>query len=295
MESVFQAVHQDVEASIRAFEREDFENLNIFANRLMANVVFGADGKWALPGFFLKNIALIYGTLKIGAPATAFSTAKSIGNGYLNSLGKLTADGNFDENMLWREYHEFSNRIRKFLMNEFEEKVYKDNFDFTHHAIKWLIRHLDEKREVLFDPNNVFLKGLLNEMERIFRVHGGEMADTYAISLVTALDRYYDYFRLAYKAPDGCINQNKIKEIIFPFVDKIVGLLSSETGANASDVGGVLWELIRGWREFFIHYMELRPRPGVVVERGIELPEEAKKRLTETVTKALEREVRVKK
>ncbi|MBS7631644.1 hypothetical protein KEJ47_08800 [Candidatus Bathyarchaeota archaeon] len=294
MEGILQTIRQDIEAALRAFEREDFENLNIFANRIMADVVFSTEGKLALPGFFLKNIAFVYGNLKTRAPATSFSTAKSIGSRYLDSLGKLVAKSDFDENRLWQEYHEFSDKIRKFQMNEFEETSYKDNLDFTHHAIKWLIRYLDEKRDILFDPNNVFLKGLLNEMDRIFRVHGGELIDTYAISLVTALDGYYDYFRLAYKTPDAGINQNKVKEIIFPFVDKIVNILSSEE-INVSEVDGVLWELIRGWREFFIHYMELRPRPGFVVERGIELPEEAKKRLTETITRALEKEVGVKK
>jgi hypothetical protein len=62
---------------------------------------------------------------------------------------------------------------------------------------------------------------------------------------------------------------------------------------QTSIVTETLWELVKAWRQFFIEYMEL-PRP-TKVERGIELPEEAKRKITESVTKALEKEIGVRK
>jgi hypothetical protein len=128
-------------------------------------------------------------------------------------------------------------------------------------------------------------------MDRIFKVHGGFESEVYAISMLKALDRYYDYFRVAYRT-DGTIDEEKVKSVIFPYIDQIVSIVSSGK-IDVNEIMEVLWKLVSGWRKFFIEYMELLPR-GVAVEKAIELPEEAKRKLTESVTKALEGEVKVK-
>jgi hypothetical protein len=292
---VFQIVRCDIEASIKAFEANDFENMNMFTNRSMANAILGEDKKLVLPGFFMKELVIIFGALEArgGREQHAFSTAKTRGLAYVKLLSQTISEKDFDENKLWAEFHEANSELGKFLMNEFEEETYKEDNTFSEYAFKWLMDFLEKEKHTLSRPENMLLKGILNDMDRIFRIHGGTLHETYAFSLVRALSRYYDYFIVAHRKNDGTIDEEKIQSMIFPHVEKIKSMyLTKETKALA--VTEVLWELVKGWRELFIEYMELR-RPTIEVERGVELPEEAKRKITESITKSLEKEVGVKK
>jgi len=291
MNSVYQAIKEDMKATLEAFRNDSFDDMNIYANRIMANAIFGDNRKLILPGFFLKDVSFIFGSLKIREKATAFSTAKSHGFKYIEELNKLIT-GSLDEDQLWKSFHDFNRNIRKSVMNVFEETSYSENIEFTRKAFLWLLDYMDKERDVLFDSQNLFLKGILNEMDRIFRVHSGELIDTFVISLIRALDRYYDYFRRIYTIPRKGVDEEKVKNEIFPFIDEIKKIYTQKK--SASEVDNILWELVKGWREFFIQYMELptvRLRFEKEVERGIELPSEVKKKLTESITKTLEKEI----
>jgi len=292
MEAVAKAIGEDVKAAAMAFESEDFDNMNIFANRIMANAIFSTENNnLFLVGFFLKDIAFVYGSLKVSKQPTAFSTAKSLGSTYVQKLSKDISKTSSDENKLWQEFYDFCNDLRKFQMNEFEEKTYTENHEFTRHSFKWLVEYLEKKKETLFEPNNKILKGTLNEMERIFRVHGGELGDLFVLSLIRALDRYYDYFHFAHKTPEGHVNKEKVKDEVFPYIHHIHQLILTSQ-LQASKVDTVLSNITKCWREFFIDYMEL-PRPTIAIEKGIRIPEETKEKLTKTLTKALEKEIGV--
>lgn len=295
MTEIFQIVGCDIEASVKAFKENDFENMNIFANRSMANAILGEDKRLVLPGFFMKEFTIIFGSLEArgGREAPAFSIAKTRGLTFVQQLSQTISKEDFAEDTLWNEFHTANAELSGFLMSKFEEGTYKEDKIFSARAYKWLVDFLEKEKETLLKPRNSLLKGVLNDMDRIFRIHGGALPETYAFSLVRALDRYYDYFTRANEKNDGTLDEEKISAGIFPYIGKIKKLYSTaETKAPA--VTEVLWELVKGWRELFIKYMELR-RPLVEVERGVELPEEAKKKITESVTKSLEKEVGAKK
>jgi len=296
MVEILQVVRLDIEASITAFKENDFENMNIFANRAMANAIFSDDKKLVLPGFFMKELVGIFGTLEArkGREQPPFSTAKAIGVDYVDSLSKLLSEENLDEGRLWQEFHKVNVELRKFIMNPFEEKLYKEDISFTRHAFEWLVKYLENEKFTLLNPRNQLLKGILNEMDRIFTVHSGALLDVHELLLIRALDRYYDYCRIAYRKPDGTLDENKITQIVFPYIQKIHDVSSSPTNNQTAIVDETLSELVKGWREFFIQYMEL-PRPRIEIERGVELPEEAKRKITESVTKSLEKEIGFKK
>lgn len=286
MKSIHKAIKEDLEAALDAFRNDTFDFVNIIANRIMANAVFGTDTKIFLPGFFLKEIASTFGVLKTRKEPSAYSTAKSHGFKYVESLGKAVSS--IDEEQLWKEFHDFKDKMRKFEMNEFEEKSYSNNIDFTRNTFSWLLKHLSENKDLLFDSRNLLFKGTLNEMERIFRVHSGGLPETTLIALIKAIDRYYDYVSRAQRKPDGSVDEEVVKRRILSYVDQIVKSYNQEL--NAKDIDGILWALVKGWRELFIQYMEL-PGTRVTFEKGIELPAELKKKLSESVTKALEKEI----
>jgi hypothetical protein len=284
---LFAVILQDIKAAIKAFELDDFEWMNIFGNRIMSDALFGDDGKLALPGFFLKHVAITYMRLKASLSSSKFSEAKEVGKKYLATLSRFSMESAEDE--LWENFHKFNNDIRKYIITDIEREVYKEDPRIVHNIFKWLIKYLDDKKDVLFHPNNLFLKGILNEMDRLSKVYGCDLKDTYAISLLIALDRYFDYFQIAYRTLTGEVDKDKVRSMVFPYIRKIVELFSSEN-VEAQAVDNILWELIRGWREFFIHYMEW---PRRAPERTIELPEEYRKKLAEYIAKALEKELKL--
>jgi hypothetical protein len=291
MKHLSQIIKLDIKAAIKAFEADDFDHMNIFANRAMANAIMGKKKELILPGFFMKDLALSYGIIQ-ARRGTALQTAKVVGNRYLKSLEKMVDKGELNDKELWEIFYKLSLDLRVFLRSDFEKEAYtSDDPEFAHSAFIWLLKYLKQRKDVLLNPRNLLFKGIINEMDRIFKVHGGFKSEIYAISMLKALDRYYDYFRSAYRT-NGTIDEEKVKSLIFPYVDEITSIVSSQR-VNMSKMMRVLWELVSKWRKFFIEYMELR-RPGIAIEKAIELPEEAKRKLTESVTKALEREVKAK-
>lgn len=285
MDKFQEAINEDLKAVAEAFRSDDFGDMNIYANRIMANAMFGNDATIFLPGFFLKDVATDFMLLKAKEQATAYSTAKSHGFKYVESLVKSFPSA--DPASLWKEFHEYSDIIRKFQMSSYEEKSYSKNVEFTKTAFSWLMAYLKEHKKVLSDPKNLLLSGILNELDRIFRSHSGELSEIALISMVEALERYYAYVRRIYRTMQGKLEEGNLSEI-FDYVDKMHEIYSHEM--KIEDVNEILWKLVKGWREFYVQYMELSP-PRIEFEKGIELPPELKKKMTESVSETLEKKM----
>lgn len=292
-QDVFQVLREDIKAAVNAFEENDFDEMNIFANRAMANVIMGSTPKHVLPGFFLKDIATVYRILNL-RKIKDFETAKSHGRDYLKSLSNLLLD--FDERTAWEEYHKFDLRIRKFTMSKNEESAYGENLSFSESAFEWMVQYLLGNEQTLLNPNNRFLKGVLNEIVRIFKVHGGSLRMDVAASLIEALDRCYEYLEV-HKESASSQFEEKVRQEITPYLKGIADVVltpKSDEEIDFAAVDAILWELVKKWREFFIQYME-RPRAELPAEKAVRIPEEAKKKISESLTKALETEVKLEK
>jgi len=280
--NIIQVIEQDVKAANLAFRDDDFANMNLFSNRIMANAILSDDPRLALLGFCLKEMARIYEGIKARKELITFATAKSFGDVYIKSINlKSNTSG------LWQQYLLFYNQVRQHQQNKYEQESYEENVKFTRFAFHWLIQKLSEDRDMLFKDHNQFVRGVLNEMSRIFRVHGGELVDLYALSLVRALQLYCgytDYF--AKDERDKVINRS-----ILPYVDDIAKTLLKDE-VDHEEVTLLLRRIIVDWRVAYIHFME-RPRlVSIQREEGVPITEETKKKISESVTKALEEEVK---
>lgn len=278
---ISQIIEQDVKAAYSAFRNDDFRLVNIFANRIMTNAILSEDPRLTLVGFFLKEVARICDGIKARKDLTTFSTAKSLGDAYIESI-KL---GN-DINEFWEQYHRFYNRVRKHEQNEYEKKSYEENVEFTRFAFRWLIEKLSEDRNMLFNDKNQFVLGILNEMDRTIRVHGGELVDLYALLLVRALQLYCAYIEYFNKDERNEI----VKKSLFPYIDDITKMLLKDL-VDPKEVTLLLKHIILDWRLCYIHFME-RPRFVPIREEGIPITEETKRKISETVAKSLEKEVK---
>jgi len=288
MENLKKIIELDTKSAIQAFKANEFSIMNAFANRAMANSIMGKDKKLVLPGFFLKDLAMNYGII-LAQPDSAISTAKTIGNAYLQFL--LDCVNKIEEiklEDLWKTFFDFNLKIKEFLKDTFEKENYSsDEPKFGNEAFLWLLNYLDESKKILIEPRNRLFEGTINEMDRIFKVHGSLENGFYALSMLRALQRYYSYFGIAYKNDDK-IDENEVKKI-YPYIERIKKVMLVEK-FDINEVMDVVCELTASWRMFFIRYMEIQPNIGI--ERAIQLPEEVKSRLTKSVTQAMEKEVK---
>jgi hypothetical protein len=281
-------IELDTKSAIQAFKANEFSIMNAFANRAMANAIMGKDKKLVLPGFFLKDIAMNYGIILV-QPDSAISTAKTVGNSYMESLlGFMAKIDDVKLEDLWKSFFKFSLEIKEFLKDTFEKDNYSsDEPKFGNEAFLWLLNYLDESKEILVEPRNRLLEGTINEMDRIFKTHGSLENGFYCLSMMRALQRYHSYFGVAHKKEDK-IDPSEVKKI-YPYIERIKKFLSNEK-VDIDEVMNVVWELTSNWRLLFIRYMEIQP--SIAIERAIQLPEEVKSKLTKSVTQAMEKEVK---
>jgi hypothetical protein len=288
------ALQQDLKAIVLALGEDDFENTNIFANRLMSDATILNDHKHLLIGFFSKDVAAEMMELAAMKQATALATAKAHVTMFLSRMEQLANKEDFAQQEIWDEYVVVADKLRRYHLTQHEQKAYADNKEFTHKIAAWLLQHLRREQNLLLKNRSQLLKGILNELSRTYRVFGAEKPEIVLLSLLTALDRVCDYVRFASQFPDESIKSESAKSAILPYVERILDIMQAEP-VDINKVDVLLSELIIKWREAFINYLELPPVVAVPVEKGVKLPEETKKRITEAVTKALEAKQKAKK
>ncbi|MDH5483496.1 MAG: hypothetical protein OEY22_11575 [Candidatus Bathyarchaeota archaeon] len=274
-------VKQDMKAALSAAQNDDFEEMNIYSNRIMTNAIFDENSNFALLGFFFKEIARTCGSVKTNRDTTAYATAKSIATSYIESV-----DIESKSEQLWSNYVEFYNKIRKYEQNEHENKSYEDDLSFTNASLNWLVELINKDRKLLFKPENRLITGILTEMERIARVHGAQIREICLISLFRALNlysSYLDYFDKDYR-------NEIIENSVLPYLDSIKAAAQNEK-IDFDPITQLLAKIIFDWRVCYIRFME-RPRIVPIGERKVAVSEETKKRLSESVEKALQKEVK---
>ena len=280
---------KNMEVAVLSFKMEDFQLMNIISNRIMSDSLFGSSENFALLGFFVKQMALNYLNLKPRISESDFLDAKLVGEEYLYTL--LSSSKDIDIVKSWADYHEFNIKIQQYAESDIDKSIkgiYGDNPNITENVRYWLIDFLVKDREMLYDSKNNFLKGLISEFQRVGLAYGYRVIDTIIFSCLVALDRYYEYFVFRHTAENGLLDTEKVKPTFFPYIDK-VKQFSSSSELDYKELTHLLWQLIKSWRESFIYYTEL---PYKTVQKPIELSKEAKKKLSEAVSKALQKEVK---
>lgn len=280
---------KNIHVAALSFKMEDFQLMNIIGNRITSDSLFGSSENFALFGFFVKQMALNYLNLKPRISQSDFLDAKLVGEEYLDTL--LLSSKDTDMVKSWADYHEFNIKIRQYSASDIDKgikEIYGDNPDITENVRYWLIDFLVKDREMLCDSKNNFLKGLISEFQRVGLAYDYRVVDTIIFSCLVALDRYYEYFVFQHTAENGVLDKEMVKTTFFPYIDK-VKQFSSSSELDYKEATHLLWQLIKSWRKSFIYYTEL---PYKTVQKPIELSREAKRKLSEAVSKALQKEVK---
>jgi hypothetical protein len=123
-------------------------------------------------------------------------------------------------------------------------------------------------------------------MDRIIRVHGGETREICLISLFRALSFCFDYIDFFEKD-----HRNEIVEkSIFPYLDSITAA-TQKGEIDIDHITDLLARIVFDWRIRYTQFLE-PPRAVTIEERKVTVTEETRKKLSESVEKALEKEVK---
>lgn len=282
MSEPIDALSQDIEAILQAFDKEDYDLMNIFSNRFISNAVFIENSVNFLPGFIYKDISLNFRRIK-NLRIETLSTAKADCKPILEKIRDYYLDPEKKPTDLWGVYLEYYLKIRDHILNDIEKKVYDLNYDFTRSSFKWLLNFLDENKNLLLHDKNLLLNGVLNEMDRILRCHSGRLEDIVTISLIRALEFLYTYQKF-----EGSEQERKK---VLSILDDVITILSKDK----IDLKGcleILKNILTDWRKYFIYFMEVRITRKIEIERPIELPKDVKEKISESISKTLEEEIR---
>ena len=282
-------IRDDFKFATAAFDTGDFQLMNIAGNRLMSDAILGPNVRAAIIGFFIKDLAINYMNLKSQLSDSDFAKAKSFGQRYLVSAAVNLTSIDW-QSLVWTDFHVCDSQLTKYQPSAVEAGVYRENLSVTAYASHYFVDYLIENKDLLCDSHNNLLDAILSELQRISRVFGAAVSDTATFALLVALQRYYEYLRSICTVRDGQLDSEKLAPQINPFIDRLAAITRAPE-LSYQGVNTLLWDLIRRWREFFWSYAESR-RKTPSLDKVIELPEESKKKLSEVVGKALQKELK---
>lgn len=290
LRNILEIVTRELDISIELLDKENFDQLNIIGNRIMENCLFSEDYRLYLPGLFVKEIALSYNKIFSSREAKAFHSAKIIGKDYLKNLLK-NIKSELNEELIWTEYHLFTVKILQYLRDDYENNLYTDNIEFSKSVIWNLMKFLQKNEEYLYLKYNQLFGGIINILDRVFRVHSGTLGITMIKLYFKMLDRLYDYLILKYFDKED-IDKDKLKEEIEPYIAYLYKIENLDR-INISEFNRNLWEIIKLWRIYYIRYRDsistIYKQPSS--RRVIQLPEETKKVIEESLKKSIEKKI----
>lgn len=286
-ESVF---GQELTICSELLKEDKFDTLNMMGNRIMENSLFSDDFRYFLAGYFIKEMSLVYQKVFSSTEPRAFQTSKIIGNELINSIADIFKE-EINEDLLWEKFHLFNVKIQEYLRDTNQQKFYQENHEFSELVIKQLLKFLKENEVILYLKFNQFFAGIINVLERIFRAHSGRVEFTLVLSYIKSLDRLYDYLLVKYDEGETLDNHN-LKREIHENIEFICDEGIKEK-IDISEYDKFLWQIIAKWRKFHIYYMNITPPRFTekVIRKKIELPEETKKVIEESLKQAIEKKL----
>ena len=287
MTGIYEILKQDFAAAKAAFDNSDAHDLNICANRLMANVVFGDEGdeKYMVPGYFLRIIANDFLAIK---DETVAKSAREPAEHFIGVIERAFTE-QLDSKAIWNGFFEFTDRKRQLFVSPSERKAYKSNPSFTARGLAYLTQKFFND-PFLASEDSIVLRALLTESERLIRNHGAERKELVLYSLMRALDWLDRYLPLALADAEKSGNLERVKGDILPYIERMRRWYSGPEDLPYQDATKLLCDLLLCWRKFFFRYMD-RTKLSIEEERRIELPGQVRQRIGETIAQALQKDL----
>lgn len=292
-----EAFRDEINAAQAALDSQDFEDLNIFANRIMSNALMFKATEFALPGFMLKDFNQMLLSVRRSAKPRPLTSATASFQLFLNQLKQSKQ---FNGNELWNSYQIALRTNRKNLLNENESKAYQsDNVTLTHESFKFLVDYLDSNLDLLTRTNNL-IPTLTGEMNRIYAAYGIDVRDTKIRALFVALANIDSYvlqeaITNTYLFPGL---EQKLADYAKAAVEAIRKLEAN--GDEVNELNVLLTRMICEWREYHLKFNDpalytqqfARPTRTRKGDSKIKMPETAKEKLADVVAEKLQEDIK---
>lgn len=296
----------------QAFEKRNFELMNIFSNRIMSDAFLLDNLAAGTIGFILKNVAL-YGTRVLGNPIED-ELLKEESDSKLNDLGneifKTLESGPIESAMIatwWKAFIKFRNEVGFLLLTTLERESYKTlSNDSSEVLAKKLFTHLTENKEVLLKKNGNILAGIINELDRTINVAGSTDLVILMCSVVTSMQWVFEYYQNLFENRETDPEKNPVAIFFYPQIDSITPIFRDNLNDTVQvvndnlfrEVSDIIWINVREWRRLFLEYLDLPNRLSISLPQSQkkvpEIHPDAKAKITDLMAKKLEQELKMK-
>lgn len=282
-------IKQDMLVAIEALKRDNFDLVNIIGNRIATDSMIMKRNDLIIIGFLIKEVSLEIRRVK-EINEKNLMRCKDTGRKFLEGILSLLVDDKIENKEIWEKYQDYEKRVRKYLISDIESSLYKDNPDFTRETRTMLLEHLNGNKRLLTRRGNRLVEGIVSEISRVINTYGFYLEDLVFYLVMKVFSSYYDYFIYDYYLEEKEEEKTKKEKEINSYVGNIYELFSAESNLNdlCEQSAKIIGDLGIKWRMYFINLGEI----GMIVERRLELPPEAKKEIEEGIAEIFERRVK---
>jgi len=282
----------DLDAYGISVKDKEFNEANIFANRIMSNAFLFDTKQYGLIAHILKEIAIDGINVQQSKDNQLLSEFSQKSSKVVGSIMKMLEQSKIDIDELWSIYSDHQKSTRTMFMSKSEKMAYvKPNSKFSKEAIRNLMNILENDKGLLQYRTNELIRGILNETGRFSKVHSLEKADERFIALMRLLQRIDEYVKETSLGNDFTERSNKE---IAPLVSEILQMYKSMTvnDTKGEDIDNLLWKMIKIWRLYYIRFMELG-RASYSIREPSKEEEGEKSKLVDEITKRIEKDIGV--
>jgi len=288
MDITTNVVRQDLKVAKKAIGAKKFGMVNVTGNRIMSNLLVEDRKNLMIIGWMLKDLGGELNTIEEGKDEEKLDRAIKSAKDHIEELGSMLVQKRTSASDLWGRYFDIEKKIRKYLLSDLEDGEYTEGHEFSKKAAIMLIEHLHSNRELLLKRNNQLIPGVTHDLSRIVNEHGGKEAIIVYL-VFRALDHYSRYLMYEERVDGKIEDERRFISKIDEYIDEIYAIASMIRNGRIDDLyehsNHILGKLGSEYRKYFISYLE---NPNIVVERKIELPEKAKEKIGDIISKSFE-------
>lgn len=293
MSLINQIIKEDLKVAKKYVDKRP-ELVNVIGNRIMSDLLVADDDEkiLMLAGWILREISGNLINIDRLGNESKFANGIAISKDYLDKLIDLVSKNSYTDIKLCELYVNYEKEIRIHILPESEDDIYTKKPEFTRKVNLLLIKHFIENKKLLLQENNHLVNGLINDMGRVINEHGAKEGDYIIFLIFKAFDKYYDYALYNVLEFDKKIeNKEQLESKLNPYIDKInelIPLLIEDKNEELYKHSGEIFiDLSIEFRMNFINFSEIYIH---TLKKELELPLEAKERISESIAKAFEEE-----
>ena len=293
MSLINQVIKEDLKVAKKYVEKRP-ELVNVIGNRIMSDILVADDDEkiLMLVGWIVREISGNLTNIDRSGNESKFTNGIAISKDYLDKLIALVSKNSYTDIKLCELYVNYEKEIRIHILPESEDDIYTTKPEFTRKVNLYLIKYFMDNKKLLLQKNNHLVNGLINDMGRVINEHGAKEGDYITFLIFKAFDKYYDYALYSVLEFDTKIeNKEQLESKLNPYIDKINELIplliEDKTEELYKHSGEIFIDLGIEFRKNFINFSDINIH---TLKKELELPLEAKEKISETIAKAFEEE-----